>query len=109
MLGDKTAVVTGAAGDLGNAMARQLAENGAHIVMWDIVPRADAAAAIERVQTHDPAAEYAEVDVRGYEPVGAYDDIHFTAFQSCDDGFLFPGRDEPAQHPDVHGVVREPL
>jgi len=71
MLGDKTAVVTGAAGDLGNAMARQLAENGAHIVMWDIVPRADAAAAIERVQTHDPAAEYAEVDVRDRAAVDA--------------------------------------
>ena len=64
MLQGKTAIVTGAAGDLGAAMARQLAENGAHVVMWDIVPRADAAAAIERVRAHDAEAEYAEVDVR---------------------------------------------
>ncbi|MDE2776164.1 MAG: SDR family NAD(P)-dependent oxidoreductase [Chloroflexota bacterium] len=71
MLGDKTAVVTGAAGDLGNAMARQLAEKGARIVMWDIVPRADAADAIERVQAHDLAAEYAEVDVRDRAAVDA--------------------------------------
>ena len=64
MLSGKTAIVTGAAGDLGNAMARQLAEKGAHVVMWDIVPRAEAADAIERVQAHEPAVEYAEVDVR---------------------------------------------
>jgi len=64
MLKGLTAVVTGAAGDLGNAMARQLAEEGAHVVMWDIVPRAEAAAAIKRVQAYDAAAEYAEVDVR---------------------------------------------
>ncbi|MCY3917148.1 MAG: SDR family NAD(P)-dependent oxidoreductase [Chloroflexi bacterium] len=64
MLGGLTAIVTGAAGDLGNAMARQLAENGAHVVMWDIVPRADAADAIKRVRAHESDAEYAEVDVR---------------------------------------------
>jgi len=64
MLQGKTAVVTGAAGDLGNAMARQLAESGAHVVMWDIVPRAEAADAIKRVRAHDSAAEYREVDVR---------------------------------------------
>ncbi|MCY3796906.1 MAG: SDR family NAD(P)-dependent oxidoreductase [Chloroflexi bacterium] len=64
MLKGKTAIVTGAAGDLGAAMARQLAENGAQVVMWDIVPRADAAGAIERVRAHDAAAKYAEVDVR---------------------------------------------
>ncbi|MDE2820877.1 MAG: SDR family NAD(P)-dependent oxidoreductase [Chloroflexota bacterium] len=64
MLGGKTAIVTGAAGDLGNAMARQLAERGAHVVMWDIVPRAEAAHAVAGVRAHDAAAEYAEVDVR---------------------------------------------
>ena len=31
MLKGKTALVTGAAGDLGNAMARQLAQNGARV------------------------------------------------------------------------------
>ena len=64
MLKGKTAIVTGGAGDLGNAMARQLAQNGAHVVIWDIVPAADAASAIERVRAHDPQVEYAEVDVR---------------------------------------------
>ena len=64
MLKGKTAIVTGAAGDLGEAMARQLAENGAHVMMWDIVSRADAAGAIERVRAHEAEADYAEVDVR---------------------------------------------
>ncbi len=64
MLQGKTAIVTGAAGDLGNAMARQLAQNGAHVLMWDIVARADAAGAIERVRAHDVEADYAELDVR---------------------------------------------
>ena len=64
MLKGKTTIVTGAAGDLGNAMARQLAEQGAHVLMWDIVPRGEAADAIKRVRRHDAAAQYAEVDVR---------------------------------------------
>ena len=64
MLQGKTAIVTGGAGDLGNAMARHLAENGAHVVIWDIVPQRDAAAALERVRAHDPQVEYAHVDVR---------------------------------------------
>ena len=68
MLEGKTAIVTGGAGDLGNAMARHLAENGAHVVIWDIVPQADAGAAIERVRAHDPQVQYAQVDVRDRAP-----------------------------------------
>ena len=64
MLNGKTAIVTGGAGDLGNAMARQLAQKGAHVVIWDIVPQGEAATAIERVRAHDPQVEYAQVDVR---------------------------------------------
>ena len=71
MLDGKTAIVTGAAGDLGSAMARQLAEQGAHVVMWDIVPRAEAADAIQRVAAHDAAAKYTEVDVRDRAAVDA--------------------------------------
>ncbi len=64
MLTGKTAIITGGAGDLGSAMARHLAAKGAHVVIWDIVPRAEAAAAIEGVRAQDPQVEYAEVDVR---------------------------------------------
>ena len=69
MLKGKTAIITGGAGDLGNAMARQLAQNGAHVVIWDIVPQSDAAAAIARVRAHDAQVEYAQVDVRDRETV----------------------------------------
>ncbi len=68
-LAGKTAIVTGGAGDLGNAMARQLAENGAQVVIWDIVPESSAQAAIERVRTHDPTVQYREVDVRDRQVV----------------------------------------
>ena len=71
MLQGLTAIVTGAAGDLGNAMARQLAENGAHVVMWDIVPQAQATDSIDRVRAHDAAVEFAEVDVRDRAAVDA--------------------------------------
>ncbi len=64
MLEGQTAIVTGGAGDLGNAMSRQLAQNGAHVVIWDIVPSAQAADAIKRVRQHDKQVAYAEVDVR---------------------------------------------
>lgn len=64
MLTGKIAIITGGAGDLGSAMARHLAAKGAHVVIWDIVPRAEAAAAIEGVRAQDPQVEYAEVDVR---------------------------------------------
>ena len=64
MLKGKTAIVTGGAGDLGNAMARHLAEKGAHVVIWDIVAQAEAAPAIERARAHDPQVQYAQVDVR---------------------------------------------
>ena len=71
MLEGKTAIVTGAAGDLGNAMARQLAENGAHVILWDIKSGADAEAALERVQAHDENAQYQLVDLRDRAAVDA--------------------------------------
>lgn len=69
MLDGKTAIVTGGAGDLGNAMARHLAQHGAHVVIWDIVPQADASEAIERIRKQDPQVQYDEVDVRDREAV----------------------------------------
>ncbi len=69
MLAGKTALITGAAGDLGNAMTRHLAKNGAHVVMWDIKEADEAAAAVARVQEYDAAAEYQTVDVRDRQAV----------------------------------------
>ena len=64
MLEGKTAIVTGAAGDLGNAMARHLAENGAKVILWDIKSGQETQSALTRVQKHDPGAQYQVVDVR---------------------------------------------
>ena len=71
MLDGKTALVTGAAGDLGGAMARQLAENGARVTLWDIKPAEEAQSTLEGVRAHDPAARYEIVDVRDRERVDA--------------------------------------
>ena len=69
MIAGKTALITGAAGDLGQAMARHLAKNGAHVVMWDIKGANEAAAALAKVQADDAAAEYQTVDVRDRQAV----------------------------------------
>ena len=69
MLDGKTAIVTGAAGDLGNAMARHLAEAGASVSLWDIKSERDAQSALARVQAHDPGARYKTVDVRDRDRV----------------------------------------
>ena len=71
MLQGKTAIVTGGAGDLGSAMARQLAEQGAHVVIWDLVSSEDAADAVEAVRKHDSTVEYRQVDVRDRAAVDA--------------------------------------
>jgi NAD(P)-dependent dehydrogenase (short-subunit alcohol dehydrogenase family) len=54
--------VTGAAGDLGSAMALELASRGAHVTMLDRVPEAEAA---ERIATVGAAGScaYRQVDV----------------------------------------------
>ncbi len=69
MLDGKTAIVTGAAGDLGNAMARHLAEASASVSLWDIKSERDAQSALARVQAHDPGARYSIVDVRDRDRV----------------------------------------
>ena len=71
MLKGKTALVTGAAGDLGKAMATALAREGAHVIVWDIKSENDASAAMTQIRAHDPKAAYQIVDVRHRASVDA--------------------------------------
>jgi NAD(P)-dependent dehydrogenase (short-subunit alcohol dehydrogenase family) len=64
MLDGQTALVTGAAGDLGNEMALHLAKEGATVILWDIKSNADAAPRLERVRAAQAQATYQQVDVR---------------------------------------------
>jgi len=63
ILTGQVALVTGAAGDLGNEMARHLAREGAAVVMWDIKPEADVLDRIGRVRA-EGQVRYQQVDVR---------------------------------------------
>jgi NAD(P)-dependent dehydrogenase (short-subunit alcohol dehydrogenase family) len=71
MLMNQVALVTGAAGDLGHAMALHLAQAGASVVMWDIQPEVAAQARIEAVQSTGKLLYYAQVDVRDRATVDA--------------------------------------
>ncbi len=60
MLTDKIALVTGGIGDLGHAMAVQLAQAGATVVLWDLP---DAQAAALRLSVLQGRSLYQQVDV----------------------------------------------
>lgn len=66
MLSGQFALVTGAAGDLGNEMAVHLAREGASVVLWDVKPEAEARDRIERVRSvgqYTQSVRYQSVDV----------------------------------------------
>jgi len=60
-------VVTGGAGDIGGAIARELLGYEAHLTLLDRRPRADVA----RILSELGAVEYAQVDVRDSDSVAA--------------------------------------
>ncbi|MFA1610936.1 SDR family NAD(P)-dependent oxidoreductase [Halobellus rubicundus] len=60
MLTDETAVVTGAATGIGQAIAERLANEGAHVVVVDV---ADGSETVERIEAAGGSAEYREGDV----------------------------------------------
>jgi NAD(P)-dependent dehydrogenase (short-subunit alcohol dehydrogenase family) len=65
MLENQVVLVTGAAGDLGNAMAVHLARAGAsRVVMWDMKPESGARDRIAAVQQTGADVQYQQVDVR---------------------------------------------
>jgi NAD(P)-dependent dehydrogenase (short-subunit alcohol dehydrogenase family) len=71
ILNNQVALVTGAAGDLGNAMAVHLAQAGASVVMWDIQPELAAQERIRAVQAAGKVLVYQSVDVRDRAVVDA--------------------------------------
>lgn len=61
MLANKTALVTGGVGDLGNAMAVHLAQAGADVVIWDLLP--ESGDRLKRVQAAGHHVLYQQVNV----------------------------------------------
>lgn len=64
ILEGKVALVTGGAGDLGNAMAVHLAREGAAVAIWDVVAEAEAKERIARVKVAGGKVLYQQVDIR---------------------------------------------
>jgi NAD(P)-dependent dehydrogenase (short-subunit alcohol dehydrogenase family) len=71
LLAGKVALVTGAAGDLGNEMALHLAMEGVKVALWDVKTEADAKERIERAAVPGPRVLYQPVDVRDRAAVEA--------------------------------------
>jgi NAD(P)-dependent dehydrogenase (short-subunit alcohol dehydrogenase family) len=71
LLSGKVAVITGGAGDLGNAMALHLAQEGAAVSLWDIKPTPEAAAQLDRIKAVTPHVDYHQVDIRDRMAVDA--------------------------------------
>lgn len=61
MLANKTALVTGGIGDLGNAMVVHLAQAGADVVIWDLLP--ESGDRLKRVQEAGHRVLYQQVNV----------------------------------------------
>src|SRR6185312_5114661 len=65
---DKVAVITGAAGGIGQAFARRLAEDGVHVAIADV---GDGAATVKMVQAAGREAVAVKCDVSSEDSVAA--------------------------------------
>jgi len=59
----RTAVVSGGLGDIGRAIALELARNGANVALGDVRPASDAAASLRELESLGVVASYDAVDV----------------------------------------------
>jgi NAD(P)-dependent dehydrogenase (short-subunit alcohol dehydrogenase family) len=84
LLSGKVAVITGGAGDLGNAMALHLAQEGAAVSLWDIKSEAEAAPQIDRVKSATLNVQYQQVDIRDRVAVDAAFNAVIEQFGSLD-------------------------
>lgn len=84
LLSGKVAVITGGAGDLGNAMALHLAQEGAAVSLWDIKSEAEAAPQIDRIKSATLNVQYQQVDIRDRVAVDAAFNTVMEQFGSLD-------------------------
>ncbi|MFH0910301.1 MAG: 3-oxoacyl-[acyl-carrier-protein] reductase [Planctomycetota bacterium] len=80
----KTAIVTGGARGIGEAIARRLAARGANIVLWDVQKEVVTATAAAIAEAHGVRAEGTTVDVTSAAAVGEATRAARAAFGAVD-------------------------
>ena len=71
-LADQTAIVSGALGDIGGAIARELARLGAKVALGDVLPDSDARNALDELRGLGTRARYDRVDVSDADAVAQW-------------------------------------
>jgi glucose 1-dehydrogenase len=68
-LENHTAIITGALGDIGQAIAHELAARGSHVALCDLKAPAEASRVLDDLQKRNVRATYHRVDVSQYDEV----------------------------------------
>jgi NAD(P)-dependent dehydrogenase (short-subunit alcohol dehydrogenase family) len=107
-----TALVTGGAGDLGGAMAYELASSGANVVIWDVRSSEQTSRTLNRVRSTGGNILYRQVDVTNREAVDSalsdFDNLDPLSIVCVNAGivisapFLSITQDQWQQHLDVN-------
>ncbi|WP_231186494.1 glucose 1-dehydrogenase [Haladaptatus sp. DYF46] len=82
-LNGKTAVVTGAGSGIGRASARRLAEEGANVVIADVVEETGRET-VDRIEDDGGDATFVDVDVSDFESVERMVDVAVDTYGSLD-------------------------
>jgi NAD(P)-dependent dehydrogenase (short-subunit alcohol dehydrogenase family) len=68
----RTAILSGGLGDIGRAIALELARHGANIALGDIRPASDATALLGELKSSEVYATYTQIDIADSEAVRAW-------------------------------------
>ena len=71
-LSGHTAIITGALGDIGLAIARELLSRGSHVALCDLKPREEANRVLDSLNVGVNRAIYHQVDVSKYDEVASW-------------------------------------
>ncbi|TVY09242.1 SDR family NAD(P)-dependent oxidoreductase [Paenibacillus cremeus] len=76
----QTAIISGGLGDIGRAIALELAADGANVSLGDVLPPDQAGGFLEQLRGYDVSAMYTQMDIRDASAVASW--IHETASEA---------------------------